>query len=129
MPKAPEAEFATLLESDTTFMASLKAVYGSTVPRTIKTPFVVVSLLGDSNDKEFLSYWGGSAQLQLDIYSKDAADYELRAIVKGAARRIRGVSGGLKITSAVVRDEKTWGLEETGLYRWSVDIEVNYTEE
>jgi hypothetical protein len=87
-----------------------------------------VSLISDSNEKTFLYAYGGSADVQIDMYSKQRDGYSLRAEMKDALRRIRGVSGEIKITSVVVTNEQAFGLEETGLYRWVIDATVNYTE-
>jgi hypothetical protein len=128
MSRAPEAELVTQLQADTTLMALLNAIYEYVPQRTDRAPFAVVSLLSDNNEKKYLSYYGGSADVQIDIYSKHRDGYSLRAEMKDALRRIRGVSGEIKITSVVVTNEQTFGLEDTGLYRQVIDTTVNYTE-
>jgi len=128
MPRAPEVELKTQLEADSSLMASFSTIYTYVPQRTAKSPFAVVSLLSDSNEKTYLSYYGGAADVQIDIYSKERDGYSLRAEMKDALRRIRGVSGEIKITSVVVTNEQAFGLEDTGLYRWVIDTTVNYTE-
>lgn len=128
MPRAPGVELVTQLQADTTLMASLNAVYEYVPQRTARTPFAVVSMLPDNNEKVYLSYYGGAAGVQIDIYSKQRDGYSLLYEMKDALRRIRGVSGEIKITSVVVTNDQAFGLEDTGLYRWGIDATVNYTE-
>jgi hypothetical protein len=89
----------------------------------------VLNLLGDNNEKTWLGQYGGEADVQIDIYSKDAADYVLRGVVKDAIRQVRGTIEDLKVTNAVVTNEQSFGREDAmGLYRWTVDVRLFYTE-
>jgi hypothetical protein len=129
MPRAPEVELKNELENNSTLMTSIKAVYAESVPRVPKFPFIVLNLLGDNNEKTWLGQYGGEADVQIDIYSKDAADYVLRGVVKDAIRQVRGTIEDLKVTNAVVTNEQSFGREDAmGLYRWTVDVRLFYTE-
>lgn len=130
MPRAPEVELQEILDADSVISGHFNAVYQYVPQRTARPPFMVVSLVSDNNERMYLSYWGGSATVQLDIYTKGASGHELRAIVKDAVRKIRGVQrSDLRITSVTVINEQTFGLEDTGLYRSVIDVRINYTEE
>jgi hypothetical protein len=129
MSRAPEVEITEQLRADTALMERIKAIYDSESRMALKIPYLVVSLVSDTNEKVYLSYYGGSAAIQIDIYAKDERSSDLRALVKDAVRRIRGVSGALKFSSVVVTGDAFLGIAPNGLYRWMVEIRADYTEE
>ena len=127
MSRAPELELITALEADTTLMASIKAVYLEQPERAPKFPFLVVQLVGDTNEKHFLSAWGGEAAVQIDIYAR-TKDAGLRATVKDALRRIRGNIGGIVVTVIRVTNELANGITPDGMHRYTIDATIDYTE-
>ncbi|ADK81605.1 hypothetical protein [Sediminispirochaeta smaragdinae] len=129
MSRAPEVEITEQLRADTALMERIKAIYDTESRVLLKIPYLVVSLVSDTNEKVYLSYYGGSAAIQIDIYAKDERSSDLRAFVKDAVRRIRGVSGALKFSSVVVTGDASLGIAPNGLYRWMVEIRADYTEE
>ncbi|ADK81115.1 DUF3168 domain-containing protein [Sediminispirochaeta smaragdinae] len=129
MSRAPEVEITEQLRADTALMERIKAIYDTESRVLLKIPYLVVSLVSDTNEKVYLSYYGGSAAIQIDIYAKDERSSDLRALVKDAVRRIRGVSGALKFSSVVVTGDAFLGIAPNGLYRWMVEIRADYTEE
>lgn len=126
--KAIDSEIYNILRTDTDLMASIKEVYQDQVPRGKSFPVVVLTSISDDNSKQFLSSYGGSANIQLDIYSKNKDMSALRLALKNALRKIRGVSNDLIITALQITQDQSFGIEETGLWRWMFEINVNYRE-
>lgn len=127
MSRAPELELIAALEADATLMATFKAVYHEQADRAPKFPFLVVQLIGDTNEKHFLSAWGGEAAVQIDIYAR-TKDAGLRATVKDALRRIRGATGGITVTAIRVSNELANGITQDGMHRYTIDATIDYTE-
>lgn len=129
MSKALEVEITKALNADAVFTDAVGTVYLSQPPRAVKAPIVVCQLVGDPNTKHTLARYGGEALLQFDLYGKTYDDTAvLRDELKDALRRIRGSVGDLVNVYAVVSNEVSQGLEEGGLWRWTVDATVTWEE-
>lgn len=126
MSKAPEREIVDALRADTVFTSTFKAVLEDPAEQAKSAPFAVVQLIGDPNEKRFLSVYGGQARVQIDIYARER-DPGLRGVLKSALRRLRGATGGIEIIAVRVANETSAPLTSAGLYRYTVDAEIDYT--
>lgn len=126
MSSAVEIAIAGAINADAEFAPT---VYEQQPPRNVRPPIVVCQIIGDQNTKHTLSRYGGEALLQLDIYSKTYGEgAALRSDLKDALRRIRGSVSDFRSVAVIVTNELSQGLEEGGLWRWTVDATVLWEE-
>lgn len=123
MSKAPEREILAWCNEN---VEGLGTFHADQWPRgPVKLPCVVVQLISDSNEKRYLSGYGGSMALQFDIYNK-ADTPELRQTLKQALRGMRGTVGSLSGVHAVVTNEISHSVDPSGAWRWTVDATVTW---
>lgn len=101
-------------------------VYLHQPPRNVRAPIVVCQLVGDPNTKHTLARYGGEALLQFDVYAKTYDGGSVRGDVKNALRRIRGTVSDLRSVSVAISNELAQGLDEGGLWRWTIDATVTW---
>ena len=103
-------------------------LYWHKAPLSSNPPYVVYRMVGDANDKETLSRYGGQARVQFDIYADSPiATVQERIRLKDGVREIRGVFEGTEIYSAVVVNEVTTEAESNFYQSSMVDVIFAWT--
>lgn len=125
MNSAPEQQIVSAL---TDMSLGLGTFYLDQWPRgNAKNPLVIVQLVSDSNDKRFLSRYGGTMRLQFDIYNKVYTP-EMRETLKGGIRALRGTIDEIDNVFAMVTNEMSPGMDPAGVWRWTVEADVMWEE-
>lgn len=127
MSSAPEVEIVAALNADAALTGEVGMFYLNQWPRNLKTPVVIVQAIGDSNTKRTLAAYGGELALQFDLYNKKDTP-ELRSTLKTALRSLRGTVGQLRHVWVVITNEINQGVDQAGVWRWTVDATVNWEE-
>lgn len=108
-----------------------QTVYHERVPKGAKPEYVVISQSGfEVPDAYQLGADGGLASIDCTIYARspDKAD-PIRRNVKKAARKFRGTQDGYTVTATRLTGDTAGGIDEaTGVYTYTVSVEIDYTE-
>lgn len=118
-----------LLTADTTFVAAVTAVYWRSAPAGTNLPYITFDQVDDPHTKELLSYYGGEARLQFNVFAESAmTGITMAQELVEKTRSIRGLQNGLQLTGRVV-NSITQPPNVDGIFHRTVDVIVRYTQE
>lgn len=107
------------------------AVYHERVPKSSKPEYIVIAQTGYELPDEYqLGADGGLASIDCTIYARspDKAD-PIRRALKKTAKKFRGEHDGYRVTATRLTGDTAGGIDEiTGVYTYTVSVEVDYTE-
>jgi hypothetical protein len=127
--KAVDKAFADYLSGSSDIT---QTVYHERVPKGAKPEYIVVAQTGYELPEAYqLGAEAGLASIDCTIYvrSQDLAD-PIRRAVKKTAKKYRGVQGDYHVTATRLTGDAAAGIDDaTGVYTYTISVEIDYTEE
>jgi hypothetical protein len=114
------------LKADTVFTATFATVcQRNRVSSRPTYPMCALSLTFGGHEKELLDTYGGQATLQFDLWLTTDDDTVVALAIE-TLRTLVGTYADLAIDQIEVTNDFDWPVTDKGLYRWTVEADVDW---